>query len=261
MVENPQGSSDSNTSPGTAQKAAGDGNDPLASLHRMSTTAGVASQDYVAINLFAVLATIGGLLSALVFVSHLLLIIPAATLVLGFAALRQIGNSNGTQTGRVGAWIGIVLAAGLSAALLTQAIREHQRVAADRREVLSLCEKLESGLVKGEYDSAYALFTERFRVEKKVDKDIFRQRFEHLAPPAFGKLESVKSNGLVSWIDSGEPGVNYAQTMLIFKWTGSNEQPRFPITCIQTAGQGWQIADLPQLFAAPQSAPPAGGPQ
>ena len=41
------------------------GPDPLAKLHKMSTTAGVASQQYVAVNTSAVIAALLGVASAL----------------------------------------------------------------------------------------------------------------------------------------------------------------------------------------------------
>src|SRR5205085_1507862 len=52
--------------------------DPLAALHKMSTTAGVASQQYVAVNGAAVLAALLGFASALTILSPVLLVVPAA---------------------------------------------------------------------------------------------------------------------------------------------------------------------------------------
>src|SRR5687768_15951322 len=98
-------------SPRTAAAAAAPPADPLARLHHMSNTAGITSQEYVAINLPSVFSTLLGLASLAVLVFHqwVLLVIPLAAIAFGVAALRQIRDSNGTQTGRAFAWVGIVL--------------------------------------------------------------------------------------------------------------------------------------------------------
>ena len=50
--------------------------DPLSKLHKMSTTAGLASQQYVAVNIAAVMAALLGVASGLSVFSPLLLVIP-----------------------------------------------------------------------------------------------------------------------------------------------------------------------------------------
>src|SRR5687767_9055265 len=76
--------------------ANGDGADPLAKLHRMSRTAGLGTQDYVAINVAAVVSALLGLASVLALVTSLLLVIPVAGVICGLVALYQIKDSNGT---------------------------------------------------------------------------------------------------------------------------------------------------------------------
>src|SRR5438046_6344222 len=88
--------------------------DPLGSLHKMSTTAGVGSGDYVAINGVAVWAMVLGLASSLAILDAVLLIIPIAAIIFAIVALRQIANSNGTQSGRVLASAGLTLALGFA---------------------------------------------------------------------------------------------------------------------------------------------------
>jgi hypothetical protein len=56
----------------------------------MSTTAGLGTQEYVAINPVAVWATIFGLGSLLCLVDNIFLVIPLAAIVCAFIALRQI---------------------------------------------------------------------------------------------------------------------------------------------------------------------------
>src|SRR5438046_5220936 len=83
--------------------------DPIAHLHRMSTTAGVGSQEYVAINNLAVIAALLGLGTALAFVHIFFVILGLAGIACGTIAMLQIRDSNGTQGGRGLAWTGIVL--------------------------------------------------------------------------------------------------------------------------------------------------------
>ena len=84
------------TAAATTDRAAG-GEDHLSRLHKMSTTAGVTNLDYVAVNHTAIAAVLLGLLSALSFFGFLLLVIPIVGVVFAVIALRQIGESNGTQ--------------------------------------------------------------------------------------------------------------------------------------------------------------------
>ncbi len=86
--------------------------DALSRLARMSTTAGVGSGDYVAINTLAIASTLLGLGSMIVPLlgPYLLQIIPLAAIVTALVAWRQIKRSNGTQTGRGLAAAGILLA-------------------------------------------------------------------------------------------------------------------------------------------------------
>src|SRR5215212_974195 len=90
-----------------------DRSDPLASLHKMSTTAGLGSTDYVEVNGTAIAALVLGLISAVtLFNEPLLLVVPAAGIVTAIFAFRQIARSNGTQTGSALAVGAILLSLG-----------------------------------------------------------------------------------------------------------------------------------------------------
>src|ERR1700678_2675442 len=71
----------------------------MSNLPRMSATAGAGSQEYVAINVASILGLLLGIGSLLAFMSPVLLFIPLFGLVVSIAACRQIGRSNGTETG------------------------------------------------------------------------------------------------------------------------------------------------------------------
>src|SRR5436309_10235622 len=83
--------------------------DLLAHLHKMSTTAGLGTTEYVAINPLAVATVFLGAASALALLDHTLLAIPVLAVVCAIVALRQVIRSGGTQTGRGIAVLGLVL--------------------------------------------------------------------------------------------------------------------------------------------------------
>src|SRR4051812_11954856 len=92
--------------------------DPLSHLHKMSTTAGLGSGEYVAVNGMAVVAIILGLASSLSLLDTAFLVsVPPLTIVLAILALWQISDSNGTQTGRGLAIGGLLLALLFAAAV------------------------------------------------------------------------------------------------------------------------------------------------
>src|SRR5271167_101284 len=88
--------------------------DPFQRLHKMSTTAGLGSGDYVAINNAALTALLLGIASCLVlWGSTLLLVIPALSVLSAILAFRQVSASNGTQTGKGMALLGLLLSLGM----------------------------------------------------------------------------------------------------------------------------------------------------
>src|SRR5438046_4707720 len=89
-----------NTSNSTAPAAAVADDDPLARLHKMSTTAGLGTTEYVAINPVSVTAFFAGLASGLALLDPILLAVPVLAIVLSIVALHQISRSAGTQTAR-----------------------------------------------------------------------------------------------------------------------------------------------------------------
>src|SRR5947209_6629128 len=144
--------------PPQAQTDAGDGPDPLAKLHRMSTTAGVASQAYVAVNAAAIVALILGVASGLTVFSNILLFIPVLGVVVSVLAWRQIRDSNGTETGLALAALGALLSLLIGGAVTAHAIAEHNRTRSDVRQMLAIVDKLDADIKAAKYDDAYQLF-------------------------------------------------------------------------------------------------------
>jgi hypothetical protein len=163
--------------------AAADAADPLHNLYRMSRTAGLGSGDYVAINNTSILALILGLAGVLSMVYPLLLIISAAALVCGIMALVQIRSSNGTQSGRIFAVLGILLALGLGglagARLAMAGIDAHREEAA----IDSLVKRTSDLLLQKNYEEAYkSCFSDNFKSQFTQQEFVDRWRpFERYA--------------------------------------------------------------------------------
>src|SRR5687768_9014661 len=116
--------------PVAGEPAGGGEPDPLHNLYRMSRTAGLGSGDYVAINNTAIAALLLGLASALALLWPAALVVAAAAIVCGVVALLQIRSSNGTQTGRAFAVLGILLGLALGGATAGKIVMrrvEHRR--------------------------------------------------------------------------------------------------------------------------------------
>jgi hypothetical protein len=240
------------TVPNSSQRDLGDNS--LAALHRMSTTAGVSAQEYVAVNLAAVAAVITGLATALIFLSPLWLAVPVVAIVMSIVALQQISHSNGTQTGRLLAWGGIVLAIGITGVQLGGQYMERATKQPLRNEVLATCDALGQALMAEDYQKAWGMFSDQFRATKKIDFKAFRQQLASLqASSEVGKIKSLKSNGLVDV--QGGPS---AATMIVVNWDKAARVGRYVIVMGKRNGV-WQIDDLPLLFPTPMQAPPSGG--
>src|SRR5690242_3373793 len=147
----------------TTTTTAAPDDDPLAHLHRMSTTAGLGTQEYVAINVPAVVAALLGVASILSLLANELLLIPLAGVVCSILALRQIGNSNGTQGGKGYAILGLLLSLGF--ACLVGGLWTYQKIGYrdDERAIGQLMEQFSNKANAGDWKSAYGLFSDRFR--------------------------------------------------------------------------------------------------
>ena len=235
--------------------AGDDGPDPLASLHKMSTTAGITSQEYVAINIPSVLALLVGLASVLATLSPVLLLVPVVGVVVGVVALSQIRASNGTQTGRGFAWLGILLSLGIGTFVLVGAMIEHGRTAADRREIVRQIEELGRLVAARDYDKAYSMFGDRFRT--RVNRTTFDAVWDqHHAVPELGKITGMEWNRTsIYFEDELSSGTRVATA---YAWVNfekpSKERARHPLQ-FRKAGGAWVIDDAPQIFPSERRRP------
>ena len=221
--------------------------DPLAHLHKMSTTAGLGSGDYVAVNGTAVFALLLGLASALALMSEALLLLPLACLVVSIVALRQIGHSNGTQTGKGLAVIAFVLALGFGGFVFGRWATEGYRTREDRIAINKLISDFSTKARSDDVAAAYGLFSDRFR--SRIDPKTFADRLKALKGFG-GKLLSVGSNGLIEFQTDESTGDRYAWTSLKFTF---EKFPFADTAKLHKQGDEWQIDDLPQTFPAPQA--------
>lgn len=219
--------------------------DPLEKLYHMSATAGVGTQEYVAINPAAVTSLIMGLGSILVFLSSMLLVIPLAGLICGIIAVVQVRRSNGTQTGMGLAIGGILLCLCLGGGRAGYQLLRQYHTSSDEREIAQLMNTLGSEIHAGHYDRAYAMFGERFqnRVSRATFEDAFRRFHTDV-----GDLEWIEWNHEPMLFED-EPGndVTIASAMGMFKFSANAAAPRSVVTFEKIDGK-WQINGMEGLF-------------
>jgi hypothetical protein len=220
--------------------------DPLLHLHKMSTTAGLGSQDYVAVNVTAVIAVLFGLASLLAMASPVLLIFPIVGVALGVVALRQIKQSNGTQTGAGLAIAGLALSGIITAALLCyQGFQVVQR-RADQRALASLAQKYGELLDQRKFAEAYDLFDSDFQT--RVSKQAFINQLTGIqSQPFVGPIDAIAWNGLAEF-HSDEAGTETADAMLKVHFKGFTDQSRIQAHFRRTGDGPWMIDNLPDQF-------------
>lgn len=215
--------------------------DPLSSLHRMSRTAGLGGQDYVAINPTAVVALILGFASALSLLFSVMLIIPIAGVICALIALWQIRDSNGTQTGRALAWGGLLLSVGFAVVVGLSRYAERQHVARETQAIVQTVEEFGRRLMAEDFAGAYELTGPNFqqRVPLSEFQEQFRLRFSH---PRHGKVTSFKSNARVMLDEFEETGAAFATTVAMIELEAGFED-RQQVTLVKTGDQ-WQIEEF-----------------
>jgi hypothetical protein len=243
----------------SAAVATADRPDPLARLHKMSTTAGLGSQDYVAVNPPAVFALIFGLASGLVIVDNVLLIIPLAGVIAAILALYQISKSGGTQTGRGLAVLGLLLSLGCAGFVLTRQATYAARTRADRLAITELVDQFAQNIKSGDFAAAYQQFDKKFR--DLVPQQAFSDRAKFLQGGAYGNLVSITTNNVFFIQTDPTTGTRHGQVMLLIKFTDSEQPMREEAVFRKTEGK-WEFDDIPAIFRSlqPNAAPPGGSP-
>jgi hypothetical protein len=229
--------------------------DPLAGLHKMSTTAGVTNLDYVAVNQTAIAAVLLGLLSALSFFGYLLLVIPIVGAIFAVIALRQIADSNGTQTGRGLAALALLLCLALGGTAIAREALAVIRVKGDESGVSSAIAKVGTLIREKKYKDAYELFDPEFK--KRVSPEQFESRWQSIQGGSLGAIEAFEWNGVTPIFESSE-GHRSAGTKLRIKFEKGFDD-RFDVVLRESDGK-WQIFRFESFF--PIAPPPgSGGPK
>jgi hypothetical protein len=212
----------------------------------MSTTAGVGSHEYVAVNPMAVAALLLGVASLLVFLHDVLLLIPLAGIVCAIIAWRQIKNSNGTQTGRLMALAGLVLCLLVGGGRLASRVIGGWSSSADKAEIQRLISELGTHLRHQEYQAARDRFTPRFkqRVSQQQFVDAFKDMQTH---PATGGIKGMEWNRRVEFEEDPQLKTRLAYTMAFFSFNNAPEPGRVTVVLLKE-GDRWQIDDLPLMF-------------
>jgi hypothetical protein len=218
----------------------------------MSTTAGLGSQDYVAVNVTSVVAVLFGLASLLAIASPVLLIFPAVGVMLGVIALRQVKRSNGTQTGGALAIAGLALSAVITAALLCyHGFRVLQR-RADERALASLSQRYGQLLEQRKFAEAYDLFDSDFQA--RVSKPQFISQLSSIqSQPLMPPISGTSWNGLAEF-HRDDPGTETADAMLRLEYKGSASEARIAIRFRRRGDGPWLIDNVPDQF--PVARPP-----
>jgi hypothetical protein len=219
--------------------------DPLASLYKMSRTAGLGSQEYVAVNTTAVAALLLGFASSLAMVANLLLIIPLATLIIAIIAIVQIRRSAGTQTGKGLALMGLLLAGGFVLFVGGRAVMHAREARREEAAIIALIDQFGKYLSQGNYDAAWAQFSARFH--ERVKKDDFVALWtRYQADDVFGKIQSMRWNGILEVEPQADTRIG--KCVIVIDLPHIQAQDRELTSFRWSDDQGWQIDDIPKYF-------------
>jgi hypothetical protein len=234
------GSSESNLNRGDA--------DPFSHLHKMSTTAGLGSGDYVAINGTAIAAILLGVGSALVLFNNVIfLLVPLLGVAATILAFKQISQSNGTQTGREVAAIGLLLSLGFGGFYGATTVYSTVRNRSDQEQIVANVRKLGELVKTRNYPEAYSLFDDRFK--KHVSLAQFSTGWGRLsASPILGEVQRLDWNKLLGFDVDPVDGARLANGMMLLY-----AKPVEPIRLnmgFRFEGGSWLVDQMPQMFPA-----------
>jgi hypothetical protein len=228
--------------------------DPLASLHKMSMTAGLGSQDYVAINNLAIGAVVLGLLGVLALVWPLVLISSAAGVICAILAWVQIHNSNGTQSGRLIVVLALLFGLGIGGFVAARSIGGELEDRNDQQAIGQLIEKFSGFLAARQYDRAYLLCSDEFR--QRVTEEKFVDAFETQERlGGMGGLKSITWNGADDWFGAEANGDRIAVALSLVAYEKMPQPFRQNLSFLKVydnSGSHWEVNDIPSMFPKPR---------
>lgn len=223
--------------------------DHLSHLHKMSTTAGLGSTDYVAVNSAAVASLLLGLASSLTLLEEFLLVIPLVCVVVSVIAWRKIAGSNGTETGKGLVIAGLVCALGFGGFVIARKATEGARTREDRHALGRTITELGEKVKAGDFTAAYGMFSERFA--QRVPRQQFDERIGFLRESElYGKLKQTSWNGLVEFTTDDATNTRYATTKVIYELEKTSLDDT--LTFRKTADGRWIFEGMAMLFPPPQ---------
>lgn len=245
------------------------GMDPFQKLHKMSTTAGVGAHDYVAVNTPAVIAAIAGLASISAIVSPVMLVVPAFAVVCAVMAWAQIGKSNGTQTGKLLAILGVLTGLGFGGYVVAGQIREARAFAESRREIGALFTNFTTATSKGDHAAAFQVFGPSFQSRNKFPAfSAFLKMLED--NQSYGKIVGSDWNErLEAMADTMGEGNDLARAAVTLKFEKSDAKISSDVVLVRRrSDEKWVIEQMQPLFEQEQAqqrptqgGPPPGAPQ
>ena len=242
--------SQTQTDPSQRQPPAPTDDDPLAHLHKMSTTAGLGSGDYVAVNGTAVFAVLCGLASALALMSEMLLIIPLVGLVAAIMALQQIRHSNGTQTGKGLVALALAGSLGFGGFVVGRWATEGIRTSDDRKAIHQLIADFSAKVKTDDVNGAYSLFSSRFA--NRIDQQHFTDRLKILQN-FYGKFTNADWNGLVQIQTDDATGERFGWTTVQLTFAKDPAAPLKDTAVMHKTPEGnWQFEAMSEIFPTPQ---------
>jgi len=235
--------------------------DPLSKLHKMSTTAGLGSGDYVAVNIVAVVTALLGVASILAKLNNALLVIPIVGILCGVIAIMQIGRSNGTQTGRGLAIVGLLLSLGFGGFVIVQQITDYYRTQQDQKEIAALIAELGERIKAKDYAKAYDLFDSNFQDAVSAEKFKSRLSFFETAQAMelYGGMKNMEWNGRLVFDTDTRTGSMIAGGVALMNFDKKGEPSR-QAAYFRKIGSKWKVDALPDLFPAEKPAGAPGGP-
>ena len=223
-----------------------DPNDPLAKLHKMSTTAGLGTTEYVEVNPTAIFAVVMALASALtLFDEPILLLIPVVGVGAAIVAFRQIARSNGTQTGRGIATLALILSFAFGALVFARTILQNRRDAADRAAIEALIVDLGEEVKAGKFEPLYQKFDDRFR--ERVPLQTFSDTMKFVQNSSmYGKLNRASWKRVADFQTDESTGSRVAAAFFILEFEKAPEV-RQQALFRQIEGK-WVWEDISSLF-------------
>src|SRR5205823_2030033 len=120
-----------------------------------------------------------GIASALVlFGAYLLYLIPLAGVFCAVLAFRQVADSNGTQSGRILASVGLLLSLGFGGFMIARESYESVRNRADEKLIDGVLVQLDADVKADTYADAYQLCDDHFK--QRIAQPLFEQRWKQV---------------------------------------------------------------------------------